>query len=886
MRNLRDVLQEKDPGLFQALENSWRIASLEWIPLLRMGSESYAGLPHCQHVESWMDKIALACEPFGVPDPGTPFGFNPMEIYIALNSALFHDIGRGYTTSKKSADTPHGAQSREILNKNWAQLGIVSGRVAEQIGNIAAFHTAKGQWRPLFNDVVKIHPWGAVHTEAIAALLCLADELDTAYTRVTPRYMKSDDLILGPDRPPLTILDIEKLEAYLTKGLMRDFISDLDLDPGSDLIKTVLFPQRLPDLANQRLSDHAERGNAASWLAELYRSSDGNHSLPEQFRPEDHFFSYLEHLRGSVEIEIIEFLAEQYQKANGADRARLLRDCLPPVEFPGDRSLEYMLQLGERQMPGIACAATARARQDIAQLEGLRDLIEKTVHSVDELIKTAGGTAPSVSFEVEDWLKKLLLDSAVFEMSVDGRRKTLDEQARMTDRGFAEEMERVCGPLQRKTESADATRSLLCPGETRKSEKGAQDSPDVSVYDEDPIWRQILIVVDGVCDQKPLSLHARLLELFRFLLRIDLVHVVPDGTGGYSSDDGVDSVFRRTRSWPVKQYVDNLMVAFHVYLANVRRLWEEDERLDYRFKAAGNVEASYGDMHNPEKQSLISKCIVIQKASEADSIDAAKAAEIDEEGALERLKYEIGQYVDSRRCYSDNKRSIDCVDFQFAVRLIFMQWLSNDVYRKNEMLKRIMPGLSKLGVPFRRWLIEYENQLFDSDWFMAIEPNLDVKYVIKVCEKVYELRSSLRRDPSIPWEALAAALHEPKKERAKSAAARLSNMMRVLRYLPEESERSLPTEGSAEKCSQPSLHFGHFLVAERERNEEVKRAGQGRVRSFGGGQKRLASSLEVSYSAWHLSDPSGNDPASIRDFLSRINGSQYVPRSQTVAGKR
>jgi hypothetical protein len=144
-------------------------------------------------------------------------------------------------------------------------------------------------------------------------------------------------------------------------------------------------------------------------------------------------------------------------------------------------------------------------------------------------------------------------------------------------------------------------------------------------------------------------------------------------------------------------------------------------------------------------------------------------------------------------------------DFSFAVRFVFMQWLSGDVGTKNETLERILPGLEKLEIPFRKWLIEYNNHLFDQEWFLALEPSLSRRYMSHLVAALFDLQGNLHRgDALLPWASLAARLPDPDVGKVKTATGRLANLLRVHLGLVERRGRARDSH----------LHYGHLLAAE------------------------------------------------------------------------
>ena len=824
MQTFRDILKEADLTLFMALENSWKIARDEWTPMLKMDSESHAGLPHLQSVEEWMDKIAEACRPIWSQHSTVPFGFNPLEVYMALCAALFHDIGRGRRTDD------HGKTSREIINDNWAQLGIVSGRIAYELGHICEFHTAEHKWTE--HDAVKIHPWGIVHTEAIASLLTLADELDTAYTRAAPQYMKDRELLFEDDTP-IKLSKMEKMaDDYFSKGLYRDFISDVDLDTSSHLIKTVLFSDRLPG----RKCLESKTGSA-KWL-ELLRATP---PAMEHFRPEDYFFSYLEHLRPEVHSEVLEFHAAQFHKALDFTRAGLLRDFRPPSQYRDRGNLLYDLQLWGRQTTGMSRTARDRVLKEAKDLEGTVKLIRNTVEYIEKIIEESDVKDRGVRLKLSSKHRGLLRRIGGSIYYLEKRKRIVDDEAQSGPRITRERLEELPDTWDGRLPNID------------------DGTKEAFVESMKPVEAAIgkLVNPSGGENVTPNEAHAKLVDLMHYLTYVDLRDLPESGWRNCAT--------RQWESWTVEDFHSNLLLAFHIYLANIRFLIHDppnpdaSDDLDYRYLAYGKVERPFGDGAHVGVECQVVGMFTDLIGAASSTVDAKPKAGSQGEGADKTGKHlfsKLDEYL--KRCQDyGGDHSMLAADFRFSVKLIFMQWLSGDVDCKNITLKRISPGLKKLEIPFDEWLIEYNNHLFDKDWKLCLEPSLKQKHILDTAEKAFQLRKSLHRDePRIPWETLAAALRDPKMERVKTSAARLSNLLRIYSDLPDVDLKAME-----QVKREWQLSFGHLLLSELE----------------GEDRKDRAVSLETSHSAWRLrlsSDAESHENAtygSLEKFLKGLH---------------
>lgn len=806
MKMFREILKEADPTLYLALENSWKIAREEWIPMLKMDSESHSGLPHLESVERWMDKIAEACRPIWSQHSASPFGFNPLEVYMALCAALFHDVGRG----RKTAD--HGKTSREILDSNWAQLGVVSGRVAYELGHICEFHTSNNKWTK--HDTVKIHPWGIVHTEAIASLLTLADELDTAYTRAAPQYMKEPELLFdlfGDEQR----VELDKMESmaddYFSKGLYRDFISDVDLDPSSHLIKTVLFSDRLPG----KLCLSHTTSKSADWLRCIKKNADDI----AVFSPEDYFFRYLEHLRPTVHSEVLEFHTNQFYKALNFKRAELMHKLRIPSEYKDNENLLYNIQLWDRQMTGMSRSARDKVQQETKNLKNTVELIENTIEQVDKEIERSVNTQRSGKNVIVNFtgMKELIEDVGGFLFYLEKRRRIIDNEAQKGQHATRNDL----ASLEKDWEKRD--QDMVSEKEPNNQTKERLKSVTRAIESMKEINNNY---------ESTNKAHALLIDLMHYLTYVDLQNMI------YFEN----ALVREWESWTVNDFHTNLLLAFHIYLANVRKLFKDENDLDYRYQGEGKVERPFIDKQPRECKKVTLFTGVIGTSQIVDKADQGK-----HEDARKSLKDELNGYL--KRCSGHgSKHSMFAPDFRFSVKLIFMQWLSGDVATKNKQLERILPGLQKLEIPFNEWLIEYNNHLFDKEWKLSLEPSLKCKHIEDTAEKVFELSKNLHIDEDgISWDTLAAALRDPKMERVKTGAVRLSNLLRIFSGLNnEKSDEKSDVESGKNKSR--ILGFEHLLLSELN-DAELD------------GERRM--SLETSYSSWQLKRDKGIEKSSV-----------------------
>ncbi len=215
MSKLRERLKERDPKLSMALENSWEIAQNEWLPAIKINMGSYNSYPHLRNLEKYLDQIVIDCEKVATEDTPT-INLRAVEIYVICSAILFHDIGR----IKESEG--HGTISKKFLIKNYAKLGIPSERLAEIISDICEYHEPNESSAKRDKLVTtSVNPYGRIRVRKLASLLKLIDQMDSAFTRVVPKYLNS-------------------LEEIGIVGVFRSLIKDVYIDPKRQMICSVL----------------------------------------------------------------------------------------------------------------------------------------------------------------------------------------------------------------------------------------------------------------------------------------------------------------------------------------------------------------------------------------------------------------------------------------------------------------------------------------------------------------------------------------------------------------------------------------------------------------------------------------------------------------------
>jgi len=197
---------------------SWEIAQGQWLPALSVKGGSFNSYPHIYNLETYLDSVVLGSETS--PGARARFEMSPTELYMALASVLFHDIGK--IVSSKD----HAVRSRKMIKDHWSELGIPCEELAESLGRICEYHTPadrvkRADLEPSLS-VVNVHPYGNIRQLDIASLLTLIDYMDSAYSRVMADYLLED------------LAQAEPVWAF------RRVISGVHFDHQARMIRTVL----------------------------------------------------------------------------------------------------------------------------------------------------------------------------------------------------------------------------------------------------------------------------------------------------------------------------------------------------------------------------------------------------------------------------------------------------------------------------------------------------------------------------------------------------------------------------------------------------------------------------------------------------------------------
>jgi hypothetical protein len=743
---LRGLLDRVDEELAHSLRACWQVAQEQWIPCLKVESESHAGIPHLISVERWVDKVCDECDSqWTQRGLQGPFSLNPLEIYVLLAGVLFHDIGR----AKQGASKKHGAESRNVVQRHWAQLGIKSERIATIIGDVIAFHTAADVWTG--PAVVYIHPYGAVHVQAIASLLALADELDTAYDRAMPDYLLERAGLLEEENGRVPV---ELLCDMATKGLMRGYIIGLDLVPESKLIQTVIHGSRLPDAAEK-----LDKGTR-SWQENVW-----NTNLTRNFDTEDYYFAVLSRLTSEIPSAAIGALAQLHQMACNTEMHNAVSRLTPPPDFEGSERLHRLLQLGRRELSAYPSRRSVKLTRAVDDLAATVDLVKETVGWVCRHTGKKEETVPGALMAGKIECADCVAAGVRYEKPSEDAEPhaALIYSLRC---GLHNATEKGTGCLARDPE--DYHRNLL-----EAFESYLKHVPSYCL-DEGyaGYWHDVLAAepprpklgrVESEEVQAPVCTSAT---------------VVPDsnGRGPESADSGLSAGSEQR------------MVSAPQGEANEGGVASES--------------GSGGAPTQPATQTYPAENKTEPRTSEGrTALDGSQGTVAEQRDALAmQLQVAVDYYRRSVARAGRAGATLSIRDARFVLSLVFMDWVARDLTRKQETLDRIAPGLRMFDIPFSRWYLGYGRHLFDDRWRVMLEPNLMPVDVEEAAEAVFELDRDLMRDKddAIPWSSIATRMRDARMPRVKTCVFRASAMLDLLHGITAD---STPDFGYLLRCA-------------------------------------------------------------------------------------
>ncbi len=746
---LRDILSSLDNDLYIALSKSWEIAE-DWLPTLNMESESYGSKPHFLNVEHWLEEIAIQTEEQWSSYSDIPFGLNAGELYILLSSVLFHDIGRGINNHR------HGSESRKLLQNSWQDLGVISERMAREIGFICEFHTQepkKWEWYAATN----IEPYGVIRTEALAALLCLADELDTSSERTIPKYMHNTSDYRFSTEEKIFLKDLLHDEhKFQTKGGYRDMIDQVDLHPGSGYIATVLSHGALPEISN------TDAMSVKKW-AEFYTHTKISFV---NFEIEKVFFSYLDFFQKYVheekeEVDISEnifledkrnatiasnFLARQYYNIKSSFKHIPVFNSLHNITKKID--LVNLLEdtiYWERKNKIINTTKIESYFHGSKKLSELLQFVKSSIKQISamdfdaNIKKQHPQECQTFSYKNNKNLLDFFIDIAYFETSleINARKKAnihynlivhlnnLIRQYNSEDKTSSTELNKMLCAF-----------SILCFFDVDKLLRNIKENEDKDIAKLESFTL------------KYLSCHCEKLADRNYTVRVLDFSIIenPD------------------------RYIQNVLMNFYLFIVIFRAF-------THRPIADQGISSEYQEILN-NIAIRYAMCLKNDFYNEIKGFEKNKFWENIQKVVFDNI---LG-YWDSKY-YGNSKISRNGI--MFARRFLFMVWLRNDIETKQKLIAVLGPKLKKLNITFSKWLISYSGVLFDQNWDICLSPDMSYKKLYEMFEIMVNYQKELATDRDEvrgAWEYLAVKMHIYRREHLLFAEKQLANLIYIIKF--------------------------------------------------------------------------------------------------------
>lgn len=191
MKTMESELQRLDNELYMIYLRSSEIAKLKWLPNIKPKNDSYNSYPHVKGVMEQIDRLLYEEEE-------NSFLLNSSELYILLCAVLMHDIGKGAyeRLSEKDFSPSHAVDSRKLIVKNWADLGLLTKKAAEIVADICWFHDCpdKAEMKELYTRyyIDQFKRTEPIRGRIVGALLFLGDHMDNTFTRTVPPFFKEE----------------------------------------------------------------------------------------------------------------------------------------------------------------------------------------------------------------------------------------------------------------------------------------------------------------------------------------------------------------------------------------------------------------------------------------------------------------------------------------------------------------------------------------------------------------------------------------------------------------------------------------------------------------------------------------------------------------------
>jgi hypothetical protein len=200
----RELLKSREPELYNALENAWKIALKDVFPTMYSKDESINSQPHSQNLENYLNSILE--QHHELFEDGSVVNISSYELYCILMAILFHDFGR------IKFDAGHGSFSKLYVINNYQKFFIPTVELADAIGDICEIHKPIEKDKTNQASVLLDAGKGRIRIRELADLLKLVDEMDTSYRRLKDLYVLDQPKYFGG------------------KGLFRNYIKGISYD--------------------------------------------------------------------------------------------------------------------------------------------------------------------------------------------------------------------------------------------------------------------------------------------------------------------------------------------------------------------------------------------------------------------------------------------------------------------------------------------------------------------------------------------------------------------------------------------------------------------------------------------------------------------------------
>jgi len=292
------------------------------------------------------------------------------------------------------------------------------------------------------------------------------------------------------------------------------------------------------------------------------------------------------------------------------------------------------------------------------------------------------------------------------------------------------------------------------------------------------------------------------LDLFHCLSFLDLKTFLSKHTKKIQNiDQEIKPFIRHPEAWSFCDYADNLTIALHICVALVRQTLGFSV-VDHSISNGTCNEEKYFSKFNTIFN--LQSGAIFELGSEKNSDDRLKKT-LDE---LDNVFKATAKLWKDRLSFPNEKINVREIDLAF--QFIFMLWLSKDVSDKQKKMNAISNPLQQVYVPFTDWLIEYNNQLYDPDWKLVLEPIIkpeDLREVYVQLENLWSYARDTDKD-QIPFESLSAKLHQIDPAIINLMTDRLHNLLYLLPIYVERREETPETVAD-------QFPNGHSVVNER-----------------------------------------------------------------------